>query len=63
MLLSSKNTLTETSKIMFDHISEYHASARMTQIYCYSQIGKTKKKKKKKTWYSEGQILPFHEKN
>ena len=46
MLLSSKNTLTETSKIMFDHISEYHASARMTQIYCYSQIGKTKKKKK-----------------
>ena len=48
MLLSSKNTLTETSKIMFDHISEYHASARMTQIYCYSQIGKTKKKKKRR---------------
>ena len=47
MLLSSKNTLRETSKIMFDHISECHASAWMTQIYCYSQIGKKKKKERK----------------
>ena len=34
----------------------------MTQIYYYSQIGK-KKKKTHKTWYSEGQIPPFHEKD
>ena len=48
MLLSSKNTLRETSKIMFDHISECHASARMTQIYCYGQIGKKKERKKER---------------
>ena len=46
MLLSSKNALTETSRMMFDHISEYHASARMTQIYYYSQIGKNKQTNK-----------------
>ena len=31
MLISSKNTLKETSKIIFERISGYHGSATLTQ--------------------------------
>ena len=39
MLISSKNTLTETSRITFDQISGYHSPAKVTHKMNRSHVG------------------------